>query len=162
MLGAFGVGKSSLVRKYVYNIFKEDYLTTIGVQIYQKSVTLKNKANQVGKSINMILWDMAHIEKFDKTIKTQILGASGAVLVFDLSRMQTFNELEEHAKRFLEVNPNSKLVFAANKIDLVDNNKLKMEQFLHLSEQYNTECLVTSAKTGHNVEKMFSVLASLL
>ncbi len=162
MLGAFGVGKSSLVRKYVHNIFKEDYLTTIGVQIYQKNVKLSSPKNGKEKNINMILWDMAHIEKFDKTIKAQLMGASAAVLTFDLSRPQTFNDLEEHIKKFLDVNPHGKLIFSANKIDLVERNKLKMEQFLHLSEQYKTDCLTTSAKTGENVEKMFSLLAGSL
>ena len=159
MLGSFGVGKTSLVRRFVYNIFDEKYLSTIGVQISHK--TLNVPATEDTK-LKFILWDIAHIEKFDNVIKSYFQGSHAGIIVYDVTRPQTFKRTEAFLKPYLEINPHSKLYFVGNKIDLVDKNGVDMEQFLQLTSKHKTSYLLTSAKTGENVEQLFSALGKLL
>src|SRR3984885_13254997 len=83
MLGGFGVGKTSLVRRYVQTIFSDTYLTTIGVKIEKKTV------NVGSASVALILWDIAGEDEV-KTIRTSYLrGAAGYFLVVDVTRGET-------------------------------------------------------------------------
>lgn len=163
MLGSFGAGKTSLVRRFVYNKFEEKYLSTIGVQLSQKSVTVSGEGLVHGEErLKLILWDLAHIEKFDKVIKNYFRGSHGAIVVLDLTRRQTFDEMDVFLKPFAEMNPASKIVFIGNKSDLVKPTEEDRERFLQLSESYKTFYTFTSAKTGENVEQMFLKLSALL
>lgn len=159
MLGSFGVGKTSLVRRFVYNEFKEDYHSTMGVHIHKKTVLVTPDESS---GINFILWDIAHIEKFNSVIKNYFRGSHGAVVVFDVTRSQTFQGTHIYLEPFLDMNPNSKLVFVANKIDLVEKQSIEMEQLLQLSKAYNSPFIKTSAKENENIEELFSKLGNLL
>lgn len=159
MLGSFGVGKTSLVRRFVLDQFADEYRSTIGVHIQKKTVLI---SKDTSSSINLILWDIAHIEQFNRTIKSYFLGSHGAVVVFDLTRPQSFKETDIYLKPFLEMNPNSKLIFVGNKIDLVDKKSYKMEQLLHISKAYNAPSILTSAQEGENVSALFHKLATSL
>ncbi|MBN1153551.1 GTP-binding protein [candidate division KSB1 bacterium] len=155
MLGSFGVGKTSLVRRFVYDKFDEKYLSTIGVQISQKTIESLKDHNKRNVLLRFILWDIAHIEKINDVIKNYFRGSHGAIIVCDITRTQTFSDLELFLKPYLQMNPTSKLAFVANKIDLVDDSKFKMEQLLHIEKLYQSKFIFTSSKTGENVEKLF-------
>lgn len=156
MLGSFGVGKTSLVRRFVYNEFQESYQSTLGVQIHKQSI-------QIGQipsyQFNFILWDIAHIEKFDNVIKNYFHGAHGAVVVFDVTRAQIFDQVDSFLKPFLMTNPQSKLVFVANKIDLAEPSERFLEQLLQISKLYRKPYVQTSAKQNLNIETVFTCLA---
>lgn len=163
MLGTFGVGKTSLVRRFVYDKFDEKYLSTIGVQISQKQLPpMKNSSAGRTERLNLILWDLAQIEKFNNVIKNYFRGSQGAIIVFDVTRLKTFKETDVLLKSYLEMNPKSKLVFVGNKTDLVKSSELDLEQFLRLSESYQTSYFLTSAKTGKNVGQLFTHIGKLL
>lgn len=155
MLGSFGVGKTSLVRRFVYNEFQESYQSTLGVQIHKQSIRIgQNPSYQ----FNFILWDIAHIEKFDSVIKSYFHGAHGAVVVFDVTRAQTFDQVDSFLKPFLTTNPQSKLVFVANKIDLIEPSDRVLEQLLQISKLYRKPYVQTSAKQNLNIETVFTRL----
>ncbi len=155
MLGSFGVGKTSLVRRFVYNEFQECYQSTLGVQIHKQSICI---GENPGYQFNFILWDIAHIEKFDSVIKNYFHGAHGAVVVFDVTRTQTFEQVDSYLKPFLATNPQSKLIFVANKIDLIEPSDHIMEQLLQISKAYRGPFVQTSAKENRNVETVFTRL----
>lgn len=157
MLGTFGVGKTSLVRQFVYHKFDESYLSTIGVQLSNKSI---GPIDHQGKTVqlNLILWDLAHLDKFDAVVKNYFHGSHGAVVVFDLTRPQSFQEYENLVHPFFEVNPNSKLVVVGNKTDL-DGTTASKDQVIRLANEMNCPSFFTSAKTGEQVEAMFTALA---
>ena len=159
MLGTFGVGKTSLVRRFVDDEFSEEYKSTIGVRVQKKSVAL---SNDKASGVNLILWDIAHIEEFNRQIKNYFRGSNGAIVVFDVTRPQSFKETDIYLKPFIEMNPKSKLIFVGNKIDLVDKDSFDMEQLLQFSKTYNSPALLTSAKENENVEDLFQKLAALL
>lgn len=157
MLGSFGVGKTSLVRRFIFDEFREDYHSTIGVLIHKKAVSLTKDGNF---GLNFILWDIAHIEKFNDIIKTYFQGSHGAIVVFDVTRSQSFKEVDVYLKPYLAMNPQNNLIFVGNKIDLVDKHSNNMEQLLQLSKTYNVPSVLTSAKTSENVDKLFHSLAT--
>jgi len=159
MLGSFGVGKTSLVRRFIYDEFRENYRSTMGVQILQKIVSL-TKDNSFG--IKLILWDIAHIEKFNRVIKNYFRGSHGAIVVCDITRSQSFQGMDIYLKPYLEMNPKSKLIFVGNKIDLVDKNSFDMEQLLQISKALKSPFITTSAKTNENVDELFNKLGTLL
>ena len=83
MLGGFGVGKTSLVKRFVHSVFSDTYLTTVGVKIDKKTVEL------AGKTVNLILWDLAGEDDLSSLRTTYIRGAAGYLLVADGTRPAT-------------------------------------------------------------------------
>jgi len=160
MLGSYGVGKSSLVHRYVYNKFSDSYQSTIGVHICQKQLILNIHQRQ--EPLNLIIWDIAHIEKFNNAVANYFRGAHGAIVVFDVHRSTTFKESDVFFKQFKEINPQSKLIFVGNKMDLVEQNNLELEHFFQFTKPFNSPSLMTSAKTGENVENLFVQFGNLL
>lgn len=159
LLGEFGVGKTSLVRRFVYNKFEEKYLSTIGVHISNKMIMIP--VGETAHQLNLILWDLAHIDKFTAMIKNYFRGANGAIVVFDLTRRQPVQDAASFLDPFLEMNPSAHLILAGNKVDLVQEQSVPMEQLLQVSKTYQAPFKLTSAKTGENVEQLFSELATL-
>ena len=80
LLGSFAVGKTSLVKRYIYSIFSEKYHTTIGVKIDQKDIAVDSS------DIRMIIWDIHGEDEFQKIHSSYLTGASGFMLVFDCTR----------------------------------------------------------------------------
>ena len=158
LIGDFSVGKTSLIRRFVEDKFSDRYLTTIGVKVSRKSVVVKSD------SVNLLIWDIEGHTK-QKSISTSYLkGASGAIIVGDLTRNNTLQNLTTHLKLFTEINPQSKIIVAFNKADLVAADKLDKLVELYNCNRYEQvlNTYTTSAKTGRCVEAIFFELASCL
>lgn len=163
LLGSYGVGKTSLVRRFVYNKYEEKYLSTIGVHISRKTVHLnESEINKFEKEIDLFIWDIANIEKFDSVTKSYINGAHGAVIVTDISRPNTIAQSLNYAKIFLELNSKAKIIFVGNKYDLLENIQLDEEKYISNFKFYKTHFSFVSAKTGENVEEIFNMLGEKL
>lgn len=157
LIGDFNVGKTSLVRRFVEDKFSDKYLTTVGVKISRKPITIDSLAKQV----NLLVWDIEGQTK-QKSISTNYLkGASGAVIVGDLTRINTLSSIQNHLQLFLEINPQGTITVALNKCDLVTQEKIEQLRELHnynsISQVINT--YLTSAKTGDYVNQMFQEIA---
>lgn len=155
MLGATGVGKTSLVRRFVQSIYSEKYHTTIGVKIDKKTLTVENR------EITLLLWDLQGEDDEFKIRPSFLRGASGYFLVIDLTRHETLVtafSIQKMVER--EV---GKLPFFAlfNKNDLPENFEITEEEIADLS-QYAWKILRSSAKDGENVEEAFQMLAKEL
>lgn len=153
ILGHFGVGKSSLIRRFVENVFSEDYKVTIGVHISKKTIEVTGD-----DSVSFILWDLEGQDDINKTRASYLLGSHAFIYVFDLSRPITFKNLNSELEFLKENFPKTPLKVVGNKMDLV--TKAYLEQyngvFGHLIDY------ITSAKTGSRVELLFSKLAKEL
>ncbi len=153
ILGHFGVGKTSLIRRFVEDSFSDKYRVTIGVHITKKVVELSADEN-----ISLIIWDLEGTDEVQMIRDAYLLGTHGVVFVFDVSRPSTFQNINEDLKIVAEKTPNTPLIVVGNKIDLVINNELQ-----GLLVENNIEAnYLTSAKTGDSVNEMFTHLASLL
>lgn len=157
LLGDFGVGKTSLVQRFVYSIFEEKYLSTIGVTISQKEVVSESDS-----IVRLILWDLSGSDKFDGNRVSYLSGASGAFLVCDLSREDTYESLISHLERLREVCPDAQVVIIGNKSDLFDSVHTSKLKFIELAQKTGLPYFLTSAKTGKNVDSAFQMLAQTM
>ena len=163
MLGSLAVGKTSLARRFVYNKFDEKYLSTIGVQISEKTLShIENSAAKRADQLRFIIWDLAFVAKFDDVIRNYFRGAHGAIVVSDVTRPQTLDEIDNYLKSFLTMNPKSKIILVGNKIDLTNKNDIYSENLAQIAHKYSAPSILTSAKSNENVEKLFETLANLI
>lgn len=158
LLGSYGVGKTSLVRRFIYNTFEEKYLSTIGVHISKKVISINSKALREEKKVNLFIWDIANIDKFDSVIKSYINGAHGAIIVIDITRPNLLNQSLTYANQYKELNPKGEIIFVGNKIDLESSTKFNRENFIKTFVGFDSEVFFSSAKSGENVEEFFSHL----
>jgi small GTP-binding protein len=162
MLGDFAVGKTSLVNRYVHNIFDERYLTTLGARISKKDVHLSEGPLSAGASL--ILWDLNGDDGFHDVLPQYLKGAAGAIVVADATRSQTVESLAKHAEMFERRNPGGIVVASCNKIDLVDGERRAavLRTTSVAAPVPADRVFFTSAKDATDVEAMFVALASLL
>lgn len=153
LLGQFGVGKTSLLRRFITNEFTEDYKTTLGVQIKKKTVLLPS-----GNSMSMIIWDLEGFSSVNKTRSSYLLGTDAFIHVFDITRPVTYFNLNEEINFIKDKYPNTLLRTIGNKSDQKDPKNVL--EFLK-TKNINIYGLV-SAKTGDGVNEMFLDLAKKL
>ena len=149
MLGHFGVGKTSLVRRYVDAAFDEDYLVTLGVQVKKKDVTVNDQ------DVSLIIWDVEGNRSVSQTRQSYLIGSNAFVYVIDLSRPETFEFLNENLEFIAQNYPDVPIQVFGNKVDLIDDDNLDE----YLEKNTLTAALVTSAKNGQNVALGFENLA---
>ncbi|MCA9471058.1 MAG: GTP-binding protein [Nitrospirales bacterium] len=152
MLGAFAVGKTSLVRQYVSGIFSEKYHTTVGVKIDKKVVEVD------GQEMTLILWDLHGEDEYQKIRASYLRGSSGYLLVVDGTRPKTLEVMENlhrMAEEQLGVLP---FVVVLNKADVLDQWEIKKETISTL-EARGWVVIQGSAKTGEGVEEAFLALS---
>jgi len=142
LLGDFSVGKTSLVKRYIDSTFDDKYLTTIGVKISKKHLSIK------GVDCELLIWDVEGSTPSKKISLGYYRGASGAIFVSDLTRRETVEGLEAHKEIFLSENPDAKFVVAHNKSDMLSDIA---KERMNVDE--NT--FLTSAKNDENVEALF-------
>ncbi len=160
-MGAYAVGKTSLVRRFVHQVFDETYKTTLGVSIETKLVEL------CGETVKMVIWDFEgqhptnnKSEAFTSLIRSYISGAAGIILVGDGTRSWTVEgALKLHA-RYLDVNPDTPCIMLINKSDLKDQWTLG-DTLPEMPDSF-IGCYKTSALSGENVEMVFQELAQAL
>lgn len=155
MLGAFSVGKTCLVARFVKSMFSEAYHTTVGVKIDKKSI------NANGTDLNLILWDLAGEDEFQKVQMTYLRGAAGFLLVVDGTRKNTLDTAHVLKKRAEEAGGDVPFVLVLNKCDLVDEWEIDDETIAALTNDGWT-VIRSSAKTGEGVEESFQHIASAI
>lgn len=150
LVGNFGVGKTSLVKQFVYQKFSDEYLTTLGVRIDKKLVKVDNS------EINLIIWDIAGETSRSKVPNSYYLGSHGVIYVVDLSRPATYQNLDEEITYLQKTLPKAPIILVGNKKDLISEDEL---QKINDSLVKKID-VAASAKTGENVEELFSLLAT--
>ncbi|MGH2545062.1 MAG: Rab family GTPase [Ardenticatenaceae bacterium] len=158
LLGDYAVGKTSLVRRYVYDNFDDKYHSTVGVNVSRKSVTIPGG----GGPVAMMIWDLAGGDEFRRVRESYLRGAAGAVLVCDVSRPETVSSLRVYAGALLDINPETQFVLAANKSDLATPPQITLSEIE--AAMVGLRCLIhpTSAKSGEEVDLLFHALARRL
>ncbi len=155
MLGAFAVGKTSLVQRYVHSLFSDTYHTTVGVKIDKKPV------NKNGTPVDLILWDIYGEDEFQAVRSSYLRGASGCLLVVDGTRGYTLDTAHDLLKRTQETVGNIPVVFVFNKSDLMDSWEIEPIQ-LDALEKQGMVIVRTSAKEASGVEKAFTTLVEMM
>jgi small GTP-binding protein len=157
MLGESGVGKTSLVRRYVLNDFSDEYQTTLGVNIYKHDDEVTGRdGNPV--AFKHMLWDVEGGLQRQSLLDSYIRGAAGAVIVGDITRDDPLAPMRENAERFRKSRPGRPAVFAVNKADLVEGTA-HLDGAAELAEEFRGVVAYTSAATGDAVPELFRTLA---
>jgi small GTP-binding protein len=155
MLGAFSVGKTSLVERFVKSIFSDKYLTTVGVKVDKKEVAAGDR------TVTLLIWDIAGEDDVQKTNLAYLRGAAGYLLVADGTRKKTLavaEELQARVDASLGARP---FVFLLNKSDLADAWEIGDGDLASLAGK-GWKVVKTSAKTGQGVEEAFHSLALVM
>ena len=151
--GDGGVGKTTLLHKYIEGKFLEDTKMTIGVEFFLKEL------NVDGFNVILQLWDFGGQERFRFLLENYVTGARGALLMFDLTRTMTLENIEEWVNICRSKDPNLPILFLGTKADLADEHNIEENYIQYYKEKYNLfDYMSTSSLTGLNVENTFESL----
>jgi small GTP-binding protein len=152
MIGSFSVGKTSLVRQYVHTMFDDKYQTTIGVKVDKKCIEVNNE------SVNLMLWDLAGEDEYNRLQTSFLRGSSGFILVADGTRKHTVDKALELHKILLKDFPSASYLMVLNKYDLTDEWQLSQADIDNLKSNSLPPHL-TSARTASHVDEIFQAIA---
>jgi Ras-related protein Rab-2A len=157
IVGDMAVGKSCILLQFTDNKFRHQHELTIGVEFGAKTITLNNK------TIKIQIWDTAGQEAFQAITRTYYKGAVGALLVYDITRKDTFT----HVTKWLEeVKMNSSrsicIILIGNKKDLEEKRQVSYEEGENFAKENGLMFLETSAKTAYNVVEAFNLSAQAI
>ena len=155
MLGAFAVGKTSLVSRYVSSLFSDKYHSTVGVKIDKKQLTVNQQ------DMTLMLWDIYGQDDYQNVQASQLRGMSGYLLVVDGTRSATLEvarQLQQKAAATVGTVP---FIMLLNKVDLAESWEIDEPAFYKLVEQ-GWRVVRTSAKTGEGVDDAFYLLAKAM
>lgn len=166
LLGDFGVGKTSLIRRFVENAYDDRYLSTLGVKVSKKSFVIKDMKKKpfFKANLTLLIWDLVGQKGFHSTQTSAYQGTNGAFVVCDLSRPDTIDSLEWWISSLYNITKPIPLVFLANKVDLTEESvPLELNRKLDaIANKYKADFFATSAKTGKNVETAFQTIGKVL
>jgi len=162
LLGDPAVGKTSLIRRYVFDMFDDKYITTIGTKVTKRTVMVPPTGNQGGVKITLLIWDILGQREYQRLHPVYYQGAEGALIVCDTTRKETIGSLATWVTSFKNVVGPVPVVFLMNKYDLVDPEKFDRAEIEGLSKQHTAPYMPTSAKTGLNVENAFQTVSEAL
>lgn len=161
LLGDGAVGKTSLVARYVVNKFDNKYIATIGTKVSRKDIQII-RPNMI-INLRMMIWDILGQKEYSKVRGASLSGAQGLILVGDLSRPETIHNLEQFwLKEVDKIVGKIPTVLVGNKIDLGGNTMMATTVLESMGQKLGLPVLLTSAKTGANVEQIFSTLGDTL
>ncbi|MFW9952685.1 MAG: GTP-binding protein, partial [Candidatus Thorarchaeota archaeon] len=152
LIGDYSVGKTSLILRFVQNLFKEDYQSTVGVDISQKKIDLAEDTQ-----MKFVIWDIGgQITQMAPYRKRFYEGANSAFIVIDRTRLESLNNVnmwyEEIMKHSIK---DINIILIGNKSDLLDEIIVSEEDIKKIADKYNFTYILTSAKTGENVNDAF-------
>jgi Ras-related protein Rab-6A len=156
LIGDGGVGKTSMVQRYVHGIFNADYKATIGTFISKKECEFK----ELKTSVKFMIWDLAGQNQFQRLWPDYLTDSSVGIIVFDITNRESF----ENVKKWYDIIkkvilPKTFLILIGNKVDLSDMREISAEEGIDLAKELKVYYMETSAKTNENIESVFEWIA---
>ena len=156
IIGDSAVGKTSMLLKYTDNFFPESHLATIGVEFKTKEIEYN------GNNVELQVWDTAGQERFKSITKSFFRNTNGIIFVYDITKRISFKNVKDWIKDSEANDFGFKRILVGNKIDLQNKRQVKLEEAKEMANKKNMEVMETSAKTGANINKVFSKLVELI
>jgi len=150
LLGEANVGKTSLVYRFIENKFRENYKSTLGVNLLKKDMEIDEYGG-----VSAQIWDLGGQESFKSLRQLYLEGANGALLVYDMTSKKSFEKLNEWVQSFREARDDAPIILIGNKSDLKKQIKITESESGEYANANNMVLIITSAKTGQNVEQAF-------
>jgi len=154
LLGDGAVGKTSLVRRYVYDVFDDKYLMSFGTKVSKKSMDVD------GSEMDLMIWDILGQKTHESLHAAYYRGAAGALAVCDFTRPETMKNLKSWLGSFRSVVGEMPVILLGNKSDL--ERRFTLKELESFGDSVGCPVLETSAKTGQNVELAFSEMGKKL
>lgn len=153
LIGDSGVGKSNLLSRYTRNEFNLESKSTIGVEFATRSIKID------GKQVKAQIWDTAGQERFRAITNTYYRGAVGALLVYDVSKLSTYEHVAQWLKELREQgDPGLIILLVGNKSDLVEQRAVTTEEGRTFAEENGMKFIETSAMNASNVDDAFTTI----
>lgn len=157
MFGDSGVGKTSLILRYLTDQFNKNIGKSMGVDIRVKKFEFNDDM------ITLQIWDFVGEEKFRILFPTYARGSFGGIFMYDLSQRKSLNHIEEWINIFKKNNPQVPLLMVGGKLDLQEMRAVSVEEAISLSNSYELqEHIECSSKTGENIELIFNTIVHLI
>jgi len=158
LLGDGAVGKTSLIRRFVVDKFSDDYITTIGTKVTKKDLRIESPGKVT--ELTFMIWDVLGQKGYKGIQESSFQGAKGALLMYDVTRSETAESLQEYwIPHLVDVTRSIPIVLVGNKVDLASTRREAQEALDELKEVLGVDGFLSSAKTGQNVEAGFLALA---
>ena len=149
LLGDSTVGKTCVLLKYTDKIFQETHMMTIGLDYRLKVMQL-----QSGKEVKLQIWDTAGQDRFRSITKNYYKGSHGIILIYDVTNLQTFENVKNWVSQIREEAANNVVIYiAANKIDMEAERKVSQKEGESLAQELGFPFMETSAKSGININE---------
>jgi small GTP-binding protein len=159
LAGDGGVGKTTLLRRYVNGVFDESTIQTVGVDFFLKEMHFED----LNASCTLQLWDLGGQERFRHILESFVMGARGALLLFDLTNMPKIETILNWVNIVRSHDINLPILFVGTKLDLSDLIAVDDNSALDIKNTFKMiDFLKTSSKTGHNVELVFETMSKYL
>ena len=153
LIGDSGVGKSNILSRYVNNYFSESSKSTVGVELGCKIEEIN------GTKVKVQIWDTAGQERYKSITQTYYKGAKGALIVYDISRKESFNSIDKWIGDLKEYGEeNVCVILVGNKCDLENIRQVSTDEVSKKAEQYNIGFCETSALSSKNIDTAFQML----
>jgi len=165
LLGDPAVGKTCLIQRFVYDAFDDRYLSTIGAKITKKTQTFMPDhypTRSQDTNLTFLVWDIAGQKAFQSVHQAYYRGSEGALIVCDITRRQTLDNILEWVSELYKMVGNIPTLILINKYDLRDQISFGEQEINAVASQVRVPYFFTSAKTGHNVEAAFKTLAEFI
>jgi small GTP-binding protein len=162
LLGDPAVGKTSLVQQFVYNFFSDSYMRTMGTKVSRKVIQVNDHKSDTNYEITMMLWDIMGQQFSSMPMDKYYNMAQGALIVCDLTRRQTFDNLLNWKNSLFDESGEIPIIYLANKNDLTEQSDLLIDEFQEFCYKEGFDFFLTSAKTGENVDAAFERLGELI
>lgn len=156
-VGDGGVGKTTLLHRYINGEFLSDTQMTLGVAFFNQQLTIE------GHLVMLQLWDFGGQEQFRFMLKNYALGARGAILMFDLTRPSTIDHMDEWVQICREDNPNLPIILVGTKLDMTEQIMIQDDFAKELMDSFDLfDYMKISSKSGEGVNDVFQRIAKKL
>jgi len=163
LVGDVGVGKTSLIRRYVLDVFDDKYIATIGTKVTKKEIEIKNPETGQPYRIILLIWDIMGQPSFREVLReAYFYGVEGALAISDVTSKESLGELRYWIKAMTSTTGKVPIVFLGNKCDMREETRVPFQDLELFAKKHDSPALLTSAKTGYNVEQAFSTLVDLM
>lgn len=163
LIGDAQVGKTSLIHRFVMDVFDDRYVQTLGTKVSKKEMKIDVPRTEHRMNVHMTIWDIMGQKGFRELLKDAYFqGASGIVAVCDLTNRASLDDLDDWIESVKAIAGKIPAVFVANKVDLAQEKQFGEEEIANVAKAHGSSYYLTSAKTGVEVENAFQTLASIM
>lgn len=162
LVGDGAVGKTSLVRRFVHDMFSDRYIVTIGTKTSRKELKLEYEEENVCVNLQLGIWDILGQKGGERAHQLYFKGAEGIIVVCDLTRPETLASAPDWLARVQAICGKVPAVLAANKVDVAEERKIEQQEVGNVAQRLGIKWFQSSAKTGINVELFFHEIGSQL